>query len=163
MKDGIKPFSELNANEILSYTSDKIWLKRPAYLAEIFEKFNNLNVKLQEKGTNIIRLRDESASILFEFVNRVVKQCKATLLCLRNCQMFLKNWRTWWEFEDFCNRPPSIHWNWVPAIFPWAQAARSSTYAKFFLYLSGYNQYSRWITGPILWSLNDSSVRDIFM
>jgi len=32
----------------------------------MFEKLNNLNLKLQGKVTNIIKLRDESASILFE-------------------------------------------------------------------------------------------------
>jgi len=41
-------------------------LKSLAYLAEIFEKLGNLNLKLQGKGTNIIELRNKSASILFE-------------------------------------------------------------------------------------------------
>ena len=49
------------------------------------------------------------------------------------------------------NRPPSFLWNWIPAIFPWAQGWRSCTYAKSFLYVSGYSQYSRRIIGPILW------------
>jgi len=66
-------YSELKANEILSYNSDKSWLKCLAYLADIYKKFNNLNLKLQEKGTNIIYLRNESANILFEFATRVVK------------------------------------------------------------------------------------------
>ena len=38
MKDEIKLFWELKANELLSYISDKIWLKSLAYLAEIFER-----------------------------------------------------------------------------------------------------------------------------
>jgi len=37
MNDEIKLFSELKANELLSY-SDKIWLKSFAYLAENFER-----------------------------------------------------------------------------------------------------------------------------
>jgi len=62
-----------------------------------------------------------------------------------------KNWRTWWEFEDIFNRPLLIPWNWVPTTFPWAQGGRSCTYTKSVLYLSGYSQYSRWITEPFLW------------
>jgi len=39
MNDEIKLFSELKANELLSYISDKIWLKSLVYLAKIFERF----------------------------------------------------------------------------------------------------------------------------
>jgi len=66
MKDEMKLFSKLKANKFLSYISDKIWLKSLSYLAEIFEKLNNLNLKVQGKSTNIIQLRNESATILFE-------------------------------------------------------------------------------------------------
>jgi len=45
-------------------------LKRLANLAEIFEKVNNSNQKLQENGRNIIQLRDESASTSFEFAKQ---------------------------------------------------------------------------------------------
>jgi len=45
MKDEVKLFSELKANELLSYIGDKIWLKSLAYLAEIFERF-----KAKRKG-----------------------------------------------------------------------------------------------------------------
>jgi len=65
VKDGIKLFSELKAKEFLSYISDKIFCK-VACLPESFENFINSNPTLQEKVTNIIQLRDESASILFE-------------------------------------------------------------------------------------------------
>jgi len=58
MKDEIKLLSELKANEFVSYFSDEIWLKHLSYLADIFENFNNLNPRLQEKGTNIIQRRD---------------------------------------------------------------------------------------------------------
>jgi len=80
LKDEIKLFSELKANEILSYISDKISLKSLAYLAEIFEKLNNFNLKLQEKGANITYLRDESASILFE-VAKLASQSNARKRC----------------------------------------------------------------------------------
>jgi len=49
------------------------------------------------------------------------------------------------------NRPPSIAWNWVSAIFLWAQGG-SCIYTKSILYLSGCSQYSRLMTVPILWS-----------
>jgi len=54
MKDGTKLFLERKTNEFLSYISDKVRLKSRAYLAEIFEKLNNLNLRLQGKVTNII-------------------------------------------------------------------------------------------------------------
>ena len=66
MKGEIKLVSELKANEFLFYISGRICLKGFAYLIEKFEKVNNLNLKLQGKGTNIIQLREETANILFE-------------------------------------------------------------------------------------------------
>ena len=41
MKDEIKLFSELKANWLFSYISDKFRLKSLAYLAEIFERFKD--------------------------------------------------------------------------------------------------------------------------
>jgi len=66
MKDEINIFSEPKPNEFLSYFSDEICLKCLAYLAEMFEKLNKINLKVQGKVTNIIQLRDESARISFE-------------------------------------------------------------------------------------------------
>jgi len=66
MKDETKLFSELKANEFLSCFSDEICLKRLAYLAEMFEKLNSINLRVQGKVTNIFQLCDKSASILFE-------------------------------------------------------------------------------------------------
>jgi len=66
MMDERKLFSELKANEFLSYFSDEICLKCLDYLAEMLEKLNNTNLKVQGKVTNIIQFRDESASNSFE-------------------------------------------------------------------------------------------------
>jgi len=66
MKDEIKLFSELKANEFLSYFSDEICLKCLDYLAEMFENLNNINLKAQGKVTNIIQLHDESPSNSFK-------------------------------------------------------------------------------------------------
>jgi len=65
-KDEIKLLPEVKANKFLSYISDRIWLRSLSNLAEIFEKWNNLNLKLQGNGTNIIQLHDESAMLLSE-------------------------------------------------------------------------------------------------
>ena len=59
MKDEIKLFLEFkNKEEFLSYFNDNNWITSLAYLADIFEKLNILNLKLQGKNTNIIQLRD---------------------------------------------------------------------------------------------------------
>ena len=55
MKDEIKLFLEFkNKNEILSYFNDDNWITSLAYLADIFEKLNILNLKMQGKNTNIV-------------------------------------------------------------------------------------------------------------
>ena len=58
MKDEIKSFLEAKNETFLSYFSDELWMKRLAYLTDIFEKLNGLNIKLQRKETNIIQLCD---------------------------------------------------------------------------------------------------------
>ena len=92
IKDEIKLLSELKVNEFLSYFSDEIGLKCLAYLAEMFEKLNNINLKQQGTIANIIQVRDESFQKHFIQSCRIgfVKQYKKTLLCLRNCQVLLK-------------------------------------------------------------------------
>jgi len=47
MKNRINFFSELKTKKFLSCINDKIWLKRLAYSAKIFEKLKTLNLKLQ--------------------------------------------------------------------------------------------------------------------
>jgi len=80
MKDEIKSFSELKANESLSKFSDDSWLKSLAYLANIFEKLNNLNLKF--------------ATICKQFIRSckigVAKQCRQMWLCLRHGQVCFK-------------------------------------------------------------------------
>ena len=59
MKDEIQAFLEFkNKREFLSYFNDDKWMNSLAYLADIFEKLNCLNLKLQGKDTNIIQLND---------------------------------------------------------------------------------------------------------
>jgi len=77
----------------------------------------------------MIQLRDKSPSIVFEFAKLASssngrKRCYVWEI-LKCCW---KSLRVWWEFEDNNNRPPSIPWNWVPAIFLLMQGRQESTY-----------------------------------
>ena len=57
MKDEIKLFLDFkNKDKILSYFNDDNWITSLAYLADIFEKLNILNLKMQGKNTNIVQL-----------------------------------------------------------------------------------------------------------
>ena len=50
MKDEIKLFLEFkNKEEFLSYFNDNDWITSLAYLEDIFEKLNILNLKLKER------------------------------------------------------------------------------------------------------------------
>jgi len=98
----------------------------------------------------MIQLRDKSPSIVLEvaklassnngrrryYVWEILKCC-------------WKRLRVWWEFEDSNNRPPSIPWNWVHAIFLWVQGRRKFTCKKSIPNLSSYSQHSQRLTGPI--------------
>jgi len=81
----------------------------------------------------------------------ILKLCMKTLVCSRNCLVLLKKlknlMRVWRHLQQTIFNPL----NWVPTIFPWDQGGTRCTCTKFILCLSGYNQYSRWITGSILW------------
>ena len=73
MKDEIKLFLEFkNKEEFLSYFNDNNWITSLAYLADIFEKLNIINLKLQGKNTNIIQLRDN----LKVFVEKLQNWCQ---------------------------------------------------------------------------------------
>ena len=53
MKDEIQAFLEFkNKREFLSYFNDDKWMNSLAYLGDIFERLNCLNLKLQGKDTN---------------------------------------------------------------------------------------------------------------
>ena len=70
MKDEIKLFLEFkNKDEILSYFNDDNCITSLAYLADIFEKLNILNLKMQGKNTNIIQLRDNLKAFVKKLQN----------------------------------------------------------------------------------------------
>ena len=70
MKDEIKLFLEFkNKDEILSYFNDDNWISSLAYLEDIFEKLNILNLKMQGKNTNIIQLRDNLKAFVEKLQN----------------------------------------------------------------------------------------------
>ena len=59
LKDEIRMFLGVQGkHELLVHFNDEDWLKRVAYLADILELRNRLNLKLQGKETNIIALPD---------------------------------------------------------------------------------------------------------
>ena len=65
MKDEIKLFLEF----FLSYFSHNNWITSHPYLADIFEKLNILNQKLQGKNTNIIQQRDNLKAFVKKLQN----------------------------------------------------------------------------------------------
>ena len=72
MKDEIKLFLEFkNKEEFLSYFShsDSKWNTSLSYLADIFEKLNVINLKLQGKNINIIQLRDNLKAFVEKLQN----------------------------------------------------------------------------------------------
>ena len=70
MKNEIKLFLEFkNKEEFLSYFNDNNWITSLAYLADIFEKLNMINLKLQEKNTNIIQLCDNLKAFVEKLQN----------------------------------------------------------------------------------------------
>ena len=72
MKDEIKLFLEFKNKEFLSYFNYSNWITSLAYLTDIFEKLNILNLKLQGKNTNIIELCDN----LKAFVEKLQNWCQ---------------------------------------------------------------------------------------
>ena len=69
MKDEIKLFLKFKNKEFLSYFNDNNWITSLAYLADIFEKLNILNLKLQGKNTNIIQLLDDLKAFVEKLQN----------------------------------------------------------------------------------------------
>ncbi|XP_023216822.1 zinc finger BED domain-containing protein 5-like, partial [Centruroides sculpturatus] len=70
LRDEIKLFLEVQGkHDLLVYFNDKAWLKRVAYLADILEQQNRLNLKLQEKETNIIAIHDNLRVFLSKLQN----------------------------------------------------------------------------------------------
>ena len=70
MTDEIKLFLEFkNKEKFLSYFNDNNWITSLAYLADIFEKLNIINLKLHGKNTNIIQLRDNLKAFVEKLQN----------------------------------------------------------------------------------------------
>jgi hypothetical protein len=46
-------------SEIVKYFQDELWICRLAYLCDVFDKINNLNLQLKEFNTNILILHDK--------------------------------------------------------------------------------------------------------
>ena len=67
LKDEIKLFKEVQEkHDLFVYFNDKEWLERLAYLADIFEHQNSLNLKVQGKEMNIIAFHDNLGCIFIQ-------------------------------------------------------------------------------------------------
>lgn len=70
LKDEIKMFLENQGkNDLLANFSDDGWHMRLAYLADIFEHLNSLNLKLQGKQTNLIHFQDNLQAFVAKLKN----------------------------------------------------------------------------------------------
>ena len=69
MKDELKLFCENKGSQYLSYFNDELWIKSLAFLADIFEKLNMLNLKLQGRDTNVIQLNDSLKAFVSKLQN----------------------------------------------------------------------------------------------
>ena len=47
MKDKIKSFAETRKKQFCCFFGDELWMKSFVFLADIFEKLNGFNLKLQ--------------------------------------------------------------------------------------------------------------------
>ncbi|XP_068212637.1 zinc finger BED domain-containing protein 5-like [Palaemon carinicauda] len=85
MKDEIKLFLETQERkDLVVHFEDEAWNKRVAYLADIFDQLNKLNLKLQGRETHVLLFQDS----LWAFVSKLQNWCRKTNL--GNIAMFEK-------------------------------------------------------------------------
>ena len=85
MKDEIKLFLEIQEKkDLLVHFEDEAWNKRVAYLADIFDQLNKLNMKLQGRETHVLLFQDS----LLAFVSKLQNWRRKTNL--GNIAMFEK-------------------------------------------------------------------------
>ena len=65
LKDEVKCFLSKFKSDLFTYFEDEGWFCQLAYLADIFNKFNDLNLQLQGFDKNIFKAR-EGERILYE-------------------------------------------------------------------------------------------------
>ncbi|XP_068229403.1 protein FAM200A-like [Palaemon carinicauda] len=69
MKDEIKLFLETQERKDLVHFEDEAWNKRVAYLADIFDKLNKLNLKLQGRETHVLLFQDSLQAFVSKLQN----------------------------------------------------------------------------------------------
>ncbi|XP_076320060.1 protein FAM200A-like [Tachypleus tridentatus] len=85
MKDEIKLFLEIQEKkDLVAQFEDEAWNKRVAYLADIFDQLNKLNLKLQGRVTHVLLFQDS----LWAFVSKLQNWRQKTNL--GNIAMFEK-------------------------------------------------------------------------
>ena len=70
MKDEIKLFLEVQEKrDLVAHFEDVAWIKRVAYLADVFDKLNKLNLKLQGRETHILLFQDNLRAFVSKLEN----------------------------------------------------------------------------------------------
>lgn len=70
MKDEIKLFLEIQEKkDLLVHFEDEAWNKRVAYLADIFDQLNKLNMKLQGRETHVLLFQDSLRAFVSKLQN----------------------------------------------------------------------------------------------
>ncbi|XP_042239531.1 protein FAM200B-like [Homarus americanus] len=70
MKDKIRLFLEVQEKrDLLAHFDDETWNKRVAYLADIFDQLNKLNLKLQERETHVLLFQDNLRAFISKLQN----------------------------------------------------------------------------------------------
>lgn len=70
MKDEIRFFLELQEKrDLLAHFDDETWTKRVAYLADIFDQLNKLNLKLQGRETHVLLFQDNLRAFISKLQN----------------------------------------------------------------------------------------------
>ena len=73
----------------MRYVNDETWIQRVAYLFVIFDHLNKLNLKLQDKETQIVYFLINIQAFILELQNRPCEFWKICYVWIS----FHKNWR----------------------------------------------------------------------
>ena len=85
LRDEVKLFFEVQGKiEFFSWLHDEEWIMCLAYLVDIFEQLNKLNLQMQGKNTNIIKFMDSLKAFISKLENWKIK------VKIKNVAMFEK-------------------------------------------------------------------------
>jgi hypothetical protein len=85
LKDEVKCFLRKLKSDFDTYFEDEGWICQLAYLADIFNKFNDLNLQLQDFDKNIFKAREKVKG----FYKKLLFWIVLIMGMLQFCQLFL--------------------------------------------------------------------------